>query len=614
MTLRTRVLISSAFLVLLPLAILAVVIRTQINNLVTGQYEERLATLNIAVSEELSARDRLVHNRLASLRHTLIDDNRFRQALGEGEGAARAYLLDYGERVMPVLGLSALQIRDADGTILTSGHFRGEHGRSDTELYKLIRNVSSGGTVLGRVRTATAPFLALLAADSLAMAGRRLCLVGGVCIDEPFLRTLAGRGGGAVTLIVPGQGSAGESAAHEVLSSDDTLRPQLAEKVALPLPGHLARDWDSPFLLAAMPRAASPGGSPARAGTAQWIVSLPRAPLAELQRSLDRWLLIVLLASAAGMLAVAAWLSARVTRPLAELARTTAAIDLDHLQIGFETRRNDEVGALTRLLAAMTDRLRGSAEKLREAERRATLGEMARQVNHDIRNGLAPIRNIVRHMAQIVADTPERAAAVFAERQSALESSVSYLESLADNYARISIRPTSELCDLGAVALDVARGMSGRSGVAVSAIVAPGLAPIEADPVGLRRIVENLVRNACESLTGPGARAGGAGEVRVLVDNAADEDGQPGVRLVVSDSGPGIPSEVLGKIFQDFYTTKQRGAGLGLSIVRRLVTDFRGRVRADSVVGEGATFTVWLPSAGAVPERTSEDGANPDRR
>jgi len=638
MTLRTRVLISSAVLVLLPLATLAVLIRTQISTLVTEQFEERLGALSGAAAEELAARDRFVHDRLSALRRTLADDNRFRQALQEGEGAARAYLLDYGERIMPVLGLAALQIRDADGTILTSGHFRGEHGRSDTELYKLIRTGPSRGAVpvLGRVRAATTSFPALLATDSLAMAGRRLCLVGGLRIDEQFLRTLAGREGGAVSLLVPARGAPGEGSAPEVLSSDEGLRRQLGETAGIgaatgnsasaargavgpDIPGHLARSWESPFILAAGSRAGrggvAPAPTPPRVDAAQWIASQPRAPLVALQRSLDRWLLIVLLASAAGMLAVAAWLSARVTRPLAELARTTAAIDLDHLQIGFETRRRDEVGALARLLAAMTDRLRGSAEKLREAERRATLGEMARQVNHDIRNGLAPIRNIVRHMTQTVADTPERAAEVFAERHAALESSVAYLESLADNYARISIRSASEPCDLGAVAREVAQGMSGRGGVTVHTIVAPGLAAVDADPIGLRRIVENLVRNACESLGdqprevlgGRGgevsagrageAHGGRAGEVRVLVDNAPDEDGQPGVRLVVSDNGPGIPREVLSKIFQDFYTTKQRGAGLGLSIVRRLVTDFRGRVRADSVEGEGATFTVWLPAA-----------------
>lgn len=587
MTLRSRVLISSAFLVLLPLILLALLIRAQISSLLTGQFEQRLAALDEAVVEELAAREGFVQDRLRALRSTLADDNRFRQALYEGEGAARTYLLDYGERVMPVLGLAMLQIRDARGSILTSGHFRGEHGGSDPELYKLVRAAAQeSGAVLGRVRTATSPFLALLAADSLTMGGRRLCLVGGVRVDEALLRSLAGRGGGVVTLAVPPQGSAPGS---EVLSSDpEAGRGYDREHL---VPGHLARTRATPFIRAIEPRAQREGAAASRTDAAQWVVSQPLAPLAELRSSLERGLLIVLVASAAGMLAVAAWLSARVTRPLEDLARRTAAIDLDHLQLGFETRRDDEVGALARLLAAMTDRLRGSAEKLREAERRATLGEMARQINHDIRNGLAPIRNIVRHMSQIVTDAPDHAAAVFQERQPALESSVSYLESLADNYARISVHPTDERCDPGAIAREVVAGMRGREGVSVHAIIAPDLAAVRADPVGLRRILENLVRNACESL------AGRPGQVRVLADNAADEDGQPGVRLIVSDNGPGIPRETLSKIFQDFYTTKEHGAGLGLSIVRRLVADFRGRVRADSVPGEGATFTVWLPAA-----------------
>lgn len=594
MKLRSRVLISSAVLVLLPLTVLALLLRDRIDDLVTGQLEQRLATLDEATAEELAARDRFVRDRLAALGRTLADDNRFRQALYEGEGAARTYLLDYGERVMPVLGLTMLQIRDDRDAILTSGHFRGEYGVSDPELYKLVRASAPRGA-LGRIRTATTPFLALLAADSLAIGGRRLHLVGGVSIDEAFLRGLAGRGGGVVTLVVPRPGRTTED---EVLSSDPEAGARYAaERI---LPDHIARVREATFVHAREPAGRS--GPPARTAPARWIASQPRAPLVALRQSLERWLLVVLLASAAGMLALAAWLSARVMRPLEDLARRTAAIDLEHLQIGYETRRSDEVGALARLLAAMVDRLRGSAERLREAERRATLGELARQVNHDVRNGLAPIRNIIRHLAQVTADAPERAAAVFAERRPALESSVSYLESLADNYARISIRPVSEPCDPGAIAREVVAGMSGRADADVRAVVAPGLLTVQADPIGLRRIVENLVRNACESL------AGRAGQVRVLVDNAPDEDGRPGVRLVVSDNGPGIPRETLGRIFQDFYTTKERGAGLGLSIVRRLVTDFRGGVRADSIPGEGAAFTVWLPAA----ERGAAGGAGED--
>src|SRR4029079_513057 len=101
--------------------------------------------------------------------------------------------------------------------------------------------------------------------------------------------------------------------------------------------------------------------------------------------------------------------------------------------------------------------LRQSAARLREAERRATLGDVARQVNHDIKNGLAPIRHVLRHLTQVASEQPAALAQVFAERRGTLESSVGYLDTLARNYAPPKPAMVGPPCDLNAV---------GRPGVA----------------------------------------------------------------------------------------------------------------------------------------------------
>ncbi len=601
MSIRARILVLSAFLVLLPLLILAGLIRTHINGLLAHQFEERVDRVAEAVRQDLDLRDGTLRERLAALGRSMADDNRVRRALLEDAGPEHRYLLDYAERVMPLLGLAMLQIRDEQGAVLSSGHFHGEHGQVDPELAPLVQG-AGGAPLLMKVMAAQGAFLALARMDSVRLGGHVLWLIGGARVDEAFLRSLAGGADAAVSLVYPGDPAAGPGGAGQAvaggitvgsgaLSSDPRVRDRLTGAievrnggigVRLPTADFLMRSWKGPFLLG------SAAGD--RLQSCLWVVSHPRAALAQVHRNIDRWLLVVLLSSLVGTLLLAVWLSMRIMRPLQDLAEKTAAIDLGRLHIGFETRRQDEVGALARLLAAMTERLRRSAEQLRAAERHATLGEMARQVNHDIRNGLAPIRNAIRHLAQVAEEAPDRIGAVFGERRAMLESSVAYLETLADNYARISTHPVRRPCDLGAIVQEVVRAMSGRARPLVQAVVAPGLDAVSADPVALRRIVENLVRNACESI---GDRQG---RVRILVDNASD-DGDAGVRLVVSDTGPGIAPEVLQKIFTDFYTTKRGGAGLGLSIVRRLVTDFGGRVRADSVPGEGATFTVWLPRA-----------------
>jgi signal transduction histidine kinase len=127
-------------------------------------------------------------------------------------------------------------------------------------------------------------------------------------------------------------------------------------------------------------------------------------------------------------------------------------------------------------------------------------------------------------------------------------------------------------------------------GVTLTNAVPGNLPPILGDPVSLRRILDNLLRNALESLPPRGGL--------VTVDGALEKDedfGNPVVLLTVSDSGAGIPPGDLDRIFQDFFTTKPQGTGLGLSNVRRLAGDLGGSVKVASQPGRGTTFTLSFP-------------------
>jgi signal transduction histidine kinase len=286
-------------------------------------------------------------------------------------------------------------------------------------------------------------------------------------------------------------------------------------------------------------------------------------------------------------------LSARISRPVEELARKTRAIDLDRLDADFASDRTDEIGALSRFLGEMTARLRASLTRVQEAERRATLGELARQVNHDLRNAFTPLRNVVRHLTQVAEREPERLPEVFAERRETLEAGLAYVDTLAGSWRRVSTRPQRVPTDLAAVVRRVAAGRRARDGGPVVLALPPGPLAVLADVTGLRRIVENLVANACESLDSE------TGRVLVSLAPTTTTEGAAAVELRVEDDGVGIPPEELNAVFDDFFTTKPGGSGLGLSVVRRLVSDFEGTVRVESTPGRGTVFTVVLPAAGA---------------
>jgi signal transduction histidine kinase len=322
---------------------------------------------------------------------------------------------------------------------------------------------------------------------------------------------------------------------------------------------------------------------------ARLVVTRQPAEQLALQRSVDRWL-----AAAAGLtlllaVGLAVWLASRVSRPLAELAAKTARLDLDRLDEDFSSDRDDEIGALGNLLAAMTGRLRASTARLREAERRAATGDLARQINHDVKNGLAPIRHVLCHLAETAAKRPAELAGVFGERRETLESSLAYLEDLARNYARLAPAVDRGPADLDALLGEVARA-SRRDGVEVELRSPGALPPVRADAVALRRIVENLVSNALDALDGRPGRV-------TLASETARNGAEPVVRFSVADTGRGMTKQELERAFDDFHTTKPSGTGLGLSVVRRLVGDLGGTLRVETRPGEGSTFTVELPAA-----------------
>ncbi len=568
MTLRSRMLAAFAGLVLLPLLILAAVIRVEVSRLLTHQHTERLHDLSDVIQGDLAERTRDVRRRLSGLGEGIDLDNRFRVGLSGGSETDRRYVLEYARTAMIRQGLAMLRIQRADGTILSSGHFPEEFGRRDASLPALLGSSPWGGA-LTRVRRREEYFLVQAAVDSVRLGEEVLMLIGGAPFDRDFLGRLVRGEDVAATLIFP-DGS--------VLSSSRAFEARLLDAgVDISESDYFIAREEIPFITTG-------AGAAEHQGDAILWVTHPRAPLRDLRRRLDLWLAGVLIASALGTLGAAAALSIRITRPLDELARKATEIDLDHLSVGFASHRSDEVGVLSRVLDHMTARLRSSAERLREVERHATLGEVARQVNHDVKNGLTPLRNVFRHLAEVAETDPGRLEGVFRERRRVLEASITYLEALAANYAKISRHPDRVPCDLGEIAEQVA------SAAGVEVRIASDLAPISADRVGLRRIVENLVRNAAESLDADD------GTVTVDVENGSDEGGEPGVRLVVSDTGKGIAPDTLARVFDDFYTTKKTGAGLGLSIVRRLVSDFDGTVRAQSEEGKGTRFTVWFPA------------------
>ena len=383
MSFRLRLLVGLALVALVPLALLAVGVRREMTARLGAQYERRVRAVTRVAEQDLEDERALLPRRLAAIAEAAANDNELRFAIQNGSN--RRYVLGWAGERMEVAGLSMLQLQDEEGRILSSGHFAQEFDRVEPGLSALLMD-APGGSAIVAARAPDGSFLALAAADSVRFGARMLTVVGGVEVQRRLLERLARDTMVAVVLELPD--SAGRSFDAAQFASDT---------IALPYVHGTKLD------------------------TARLIVAHPTSELAALRRSVDRWFLAALGLVALGALLVAWWLASRLGTPIGELAEKAERLDLDRLDADFRTDRDDEVGQLSRTLGAMTSRLRTSTARLREAERRVAVGEVARQVNHDIKNGLAPIRHVLRHLTQVAREDPSQLPSVYLERQGTIE-------------------------------------------------------------------------------------------------------------------------------------------------------------------------------------------------
>jgi signal transduction histidine kinase len=283
-------------------------------------------------------------------------------------------------------------------------------------------------------------------------------------------------------------------------------------------------------------------------------------------------------APASGMSATA--VAARVARFL----QTTQDED------GFEVERAGRTlrGQLTRLARGGAVLTLDDVTELVRAQRVLAWGEMARQVAHEIKNPLTPIRLGVQHLRR--AHGREDFEAILDQNVSRILTEIDRLDEIARAFSRYGgapeTRAPAEPTDIASVVRDVvALETLGESQVSWRYDLDDALPPALARGDELREVLLNVFENA---------RFADARTVRAAVRRGATSDGAPAVVIEIVDDGSGIASEVLPKIFEPHFSTRTSGSGLGLAITRRLVESWGGEVEIESSGGVGTTVRVIL--------------------
>ncbi|MEI8254548.1 MAG: PAS domain-containing protein, partial [Deltaproteobacteria bacterium] len=255
-----------------------------------------------------------------------------------------------------------------------------------------------------------------------------------------------------------------------------------------------------------------------------------------------------------------------------------------------EDRTGSLIGAVLSL-RDMTEQRR-ITEALFQARNMQSVGTLARGIAHDYNNLLTGILGNVGLMREALETSPT-ATMLAREVESACQRAMMLSEQLM-TFARGAV-PVRKPLALGPLVEGTTRLVLSGSPVAGIVEIADDLWTIDGDEGQLVQAVSNLLVNAKEAMPQ-------GGTVTLRAENLESSGSAPGrrVRLTVTDNGPGMPDHVIASVFDPYFSTKNRGSGLGLSIVFSVVGRHDGHVAVESVVGTGTTFKIDLPASTSV--------------
>jgi signal transduction histidine kinase len=245
---------------------------------------------------------------------------------------------------------------------------------------------------------------------------------------------------------------------------------------------------------------------------------------------------------------------------------------------------------LRRKYALLSERHARAEEALRRRDRLVAMGELASTVAHEVRNPLNAIAMSAQRLErEFLEDAPDSSQAELQELLTVVSGESRRIDRIVRQFLEFARPPQLHPRPVDVAALvsgvaDAARALAGARGIALEAMASgAGEATLDADR--LREALENLVRNAIEATPEGG---------RVALTTRGDADA---VEIEVADAGPGIPAELLPRIFDLYFTTKPDGTGVGLAVTQQIVTAHEGTLEVDSRPGAGTRMIVRLPRA-----------------
>jgi two-component system nitrogen regulation sensor histidine kinase NtrY len=503
--------------------------------------------------------------------------------------------------------LDFLDIVADDGTLISSAEWPARFGYK-SDWVAGAQDWNALGAFLRRVELQDGVELGLMAVRTVRVGEKHLYLVGGQRLDQDFLKTLI-LPAGMRALLYRNLESGFVAAALTDASGPTSLPAAQTERFA-PLVAEVQRnqreleqtiDW-GPDAASAETFDAIPLSGRQNDLLGVLLVGSSRRSLVTMLSFIRSLALLVgggviLLTFILGW-----WISARVTRPIEQLAEGAREVAGGHWNTRVEVRSRDEIGELADAFNHMTRQLTEQRDRLVQTERVAAWRELARRLAHELKNPLFPLQLTVENLQRARQQTSEQFDEIFFESTAALREELENLKNIVSRFSDFAKMPAPELqpFDLNESIRGIVKlfepqfSALGRPPITAELYLDEHLPRLQADPTLLRRAIENLVLNSLDAMP-----AGGTLTVRTSQHKGW-------ACLEVTDTGSGLTPEECARLFTPYYTSKPQGTGLGLAIVQSVVSDHGGKITVESAQGAGSTFRIELPmdSANRSPKET----------
>jgi signal transduction histidine kinase len=290
------------------------------------------------------------------------------------------------------------------------------------------------------------------------------------------------------------------------------------------------------------------------------------------------------------ILLISVFLADRITQPLRMIQMRIAQVSLSEKNEMIQYDRNDEIKGLVEEYNYMVQELERSAGLLAQSERESAWREMAKQIAHEIKNPLTPMKLNVQHLQRTIAEgkaDPEMVNRISATLIEQIDS----LSAIAREFSDFAKMPRAKNTRINIVpklsSLQQLFETSDKTKIHID-LGKHKQVYVMADKEQLMRVFINLVKNGIQSIP-----EGRKGIIRVGLERDKDKI----VTITFTDNGKGIPEEIRDKLFQPNFTTKSGGMGMGLAITYNIIRSLGGRIWYDTELHEGTTFHVELPES-----------------